>query len=458
MSITLRPVKKPELMRALPTVLKDETMLARKQKVIEGMEKRGLDVLIIYADVEHSGNFEYLTGFIPRFEEALLVLHRTGRACMILGNENLDKCRRSRIDAEPLLFSGFSLPNQPDDSADALDGLLRKAGLAPDESVGVVGWKLMEKKGQKGVCEFDIPYYIMMAVKSVMNGQGSLVNAAGLFLDPDCGVRITADADEIAHYEYGASLASNCVQDAMDALAVGRSEIETANAMCTDGQRNSVVTVCAFGERFVKGNLYPSGKTLSLGDPVSITVGMKGGLSNRSGYAVYEEGQIPVPAYIESLAMPYFNVQKIWLETLRIGLTGGQLYDAVESALPRNEFCWYLNPGHFTADEEWTSSPVYAGSGIRFKSGNMIQLDIIPKKPGFGGAGAEDGLVLADETLRRRLREEYPKLWQRMQIRRDYIREELGVQIGEELLPLSNTLAYHTPLFLNREMAFTAAN
>lgn len=117
----------------------------------------------------------------------------------------------------------------------ALDGLLRKAGLAPDESVGVVGWKLMEKKGQKGECEFDIPYYIMMAVKSVMNGRGSLVNAAGLFLDPDCGVRITADADEIAHYEYGASLASNCVQDAMDALAVGRSEIETANAMRTDG-------------------------------------------------------------------------------------------------------------------------------------------------------------------------------------------------------------------------------
>lgn len=458
MSIALRPVKKPELMRALPTVLKDETMLVRKQKVIEGMEKQGLDVLILYADVEHSGNFEYLTGFIPRFEEALLILHRTGRVCMILGNENLDKCRRSRIDAEPLLFSGFSLPNQPDDSADALDGLLRKAGLAPDESVGVVGWKLMEKKGQKGECEFDIPYYIMMAVKSVMNGRGSLVNAAGLFLDPDCGVRITADADEIAHYEYGASLASNCVQDAMDALAVGRSEIETANAMRTDGQRNSVVTVCAFGERFVKGNLYPSGKKLSLGDPVSITVGMKGGLSSRSGYAVYEEGQIPVPAYIESLAMPYFNAQKIWLETLRIGLTGGQLYDAVERALPRSEFCWYLNPGHFTADEEWTSSPVYAGSGIQFKSGNMIQLDIIPKKPGFGGAGAEDGLVLADEALRRRLKEEYPKLWQRMQLRRDYIREELGIQIGEELLPLSNTLAYHTPLFLNREMAFTAVN
>ena len=156
--------------------------------------------------------------------------------------------------------------------------------------------------------------------------------------------------------------------------------------------------------------------------------------------------------------MPYFNAQKIWLETLRIGLTGGQLYDAVESALPRSEFRWYLNPGHFTADEEWTSSPVYAGSRIRFKSGNMIQLDIIPKKPGFGGAGAEDGLVMADETLRRQLRKEYPKLWQRMQIRRDYIREELGIQIGEELLPLSNTLAYHTPLFLNREMAFTAAN
>lgn len=43
----------------------------------------------MYADKEHGGNFEYLTGFIPRFEEALLVLHREGEAVLVLGNENL---------------------------------------------------------------------------------------------------------------------------------------------------------------------------------------------------------------------------------------------------------------------------------------------------------------------------------------------------------------------------------
>ncbi len=48
------------------------------------MHQHGYDTLIVYADKEHGGNFEYLTGFIPRFEEALLVLHREGEAVLVL--------------------------------------------------------------------------------------------------------------------------------------------------------------------------------------------------------------------------------------------------------------------------------------------------------------------------------------------------------------------------------------
>ena len=35
------------------------------------MDERGLDQLVVYADREHSANLSYLTGFDPRFEEAL---------------------------------------------------------------------------------------------------------------------------------------------------------------------------------------------------------------------------------------------------------------------------------------------------------------------------------------------------------------------------------------------------
>ena len=38
------------------------------------MSERGLDSVVVYADREHSANISYLTGFDPRFEEAILVV------------------------------------------------------------------------------------------------------------------------------------------------------------------------------------------------------------------------------------------------------------------------------------------------------------------------------------------------------------------------------------------------
>jgi len=48
---------------------------------------RGYDRLVVYADREHSANLSYLTGFDPRFEEALLVVGPTGDPAILVGNE-----------------------------------------------------------------------------------------------------------------------------------------------------------------------------------------------------------------------------------------------------------------------------------------------------------------------------------------------------------------------------------
>ena len=53
------------------------------------MAKEQYDALIIYADKEHGSNFEYFTGFIPRFEEGLLIIDKNDKATLVLGNENL---------------------------------------------------------------------------------------------------------------------------------------------------------------------------------------------------------------------------------------------------------------------------------------------------------------------------------------------------------------------------------
>lgn len=59
----------------IPVNLTAETMEEHRQKVLQKMQEQKLDVLMIYADREHGANYAYLTGYEPRFEESVLVLH-----------------------------------------------------------------------------------------------------------------------------------------------------------------------------------------------------------------------------------------------------------------------------------------------------------------------------------------------------------------------------------------------
>ena len=60
----------PDASPELPAVDATPTRLERLR---ERMEPLGYDRLVVYADREHSANLSFLTGFDPRFEEAILV-------------------------------------------------------------------------------------------------------------------------------------------------------------------------------------------------------------------------------------------------------------------------------------------------------------------------------------------------------------------------------------------------
>ena len=71
----------------LITELPEDVYRARLEAACARMAVEGLDALAIYGDREHFSNFEYLCGFDPRFEEALLIVHRSGECFCLLGNE-----------------------------------------------------------------------------------------------------------------------------------------------------------------------------------------------------------------------------------------------------------------------------------------------------------------------------------------------------------------------------------
>src|ERR1043165_5625062 len=53
------------------------------------MEERKLTHAVVYADREHFANLAYLTGFDPRFEEALLIVKAGQTPTLLAGNEGL---------------------------------------------------------------------------------------------------------------------------------------------------------------------------------------------------------------------------------------------------------------------------------------------------------------------------------------------------------------------------------
>ncbi len=454
--IQLQPIPAPRHFTDVPPVLlTDATLLERKNKVLTRMNEAGFDALVIYADKEHGGNFEYLTGFVPRFEEGLLILDKSGAATAILGNENLKMAQHSRIPVTLKHCPLFSLPNQPMDNETSLEMLFSETGLQALNRIGLVGWKMFTATRADNTQLFDLPYFIVEALKNSTGAQ--LVNAAHLFICGDNGARVTNNENEIAHYEYGANLASGCMLQAMNAVEPGIRETELGALLAAEGQYQTVVTIAAAGQRFEKANFYPTYKKLERGQPLSMTTAFKGGLSSRTGFVIADESELPEAQkdYLDRVAKPYFAAVASWLETIRIGMPGGELYAHIEQVLNKAQYGWHLNPGHLSADEEWLSSPVYPHSAETLKSGMILQIDIIPSVPGYTGVSAEESIALADAALQSNIQTAYPALWTRIVTRRTYIREVLKIKLADEVIPLSNTVAYLRPFLLAKEKAFT---
>lgn len=439
-----------------PIDLTAETMANRLAKVLSAMKRHELDCLLIYADREHGANFGYLTGFEPRFEEAVLVLHKNGDAYLILGNESLRMGAYSRLMATAIHSPYFSLPSQPMQGELLLHEVFEAAGISLGIRLGIVGWKLFCPALQDGLQMFDTPHFILEAAKKAIGAKGEAVNATGIFIHPDYGVRTVMNANEIAHLEFGAALAASRVYDVLSAIEPDKTELELAENLSAYGQPCTVQTICATGERFTNAVVSPRAKRIAVGDKFAVTMGLRGGLTNRCAYIAKTREDLPLGAerYLERVAAPYFAAAATWYSGIRIGLKARELYAMIERVAPKEKYGWRLNPGHFVATEEWMSSPVSPDSDVVFCSGMMLQMDIIFSVDGFGGCNGEDGIALADEALRLQIAADYPAVWGRIQNRRSYMEQTLHISLDESVLPMSDLCGYVRPYLLAKTSAF----
>jgi hypothetical protein len=257
--------------------------------------------------------------------------------------------------------------------------------------------------------------------------------------------------EQLAAFEWAAGETSSGVRSVLTGLLPGMTERECARLLGWSGTPLSCHLMLTAGPRARLGLLSPGDRPIARGDPFTVAYGVWGALSCRAGFVVEGAGELPEGArdYLDRLVVPYMEAVAAWYGALHVGQVGGELQRVVDERLGDPFFGVTLNPGHQLSLDEWVGSPVFPGSDLPLRSGTALQCDIIPATgtPYFT-TNIEDGVALADESLRARFAAAFPDAWGRIQARRRFMAEAIGIDLHADVLPLSNLAAHLTPFLL----------
>jgi Creatinase/Prolidase N-terminal domain len=449
--VRLPDIGMPEAEPLLPPGLYAE----RLERLRAAMDARGYDTLVVWADREHSANLAYLSGFDPRFEEALLVVGRSGDPAVLVGNECAGMAAAAPLPMRPVMFQDMSLPGQPRDVSAPLPSILHDEGIRAASRVGVVGWKTYDTRGT-----IEVPAFLVDVLRRAVGATGVVENATDILIDPANGLKVNNEVEQIAAFEWAACQTSDGVRRVITGLRPGMTERDCARLLAWNGTPLSCHLMLTAGERARLGLLSPGDRPIERGDPFTVAFGIWGALNCRAGFVVEDASELESETqdYVERLVAPYFEAVADWYMTLRVGQVGGELQRVVDRHIGDPFFGVRLNPGHQLHLDEWVNSPVYAGSRVELRSGMALQCDIIPATgTAYFTTNIEDGVVLADHTLRAEFASAHPGAWQRIQARRQFMADALGIDLHPDVLPLSNLAGHLAPFLLRPDRGMTVA-
>jgi len=454
MKVILDHITLPEFgMPNVEPVLLPAIYHARIERTLAKLEKRGIDVLVAYADREHMATLSYLTGYDPRFEEAILILRKGHKPALLVGNEGWGYADLCPADVKKTLFQSLSLLGQSRQESKMLKDIFIEEGIGKGSKVGIAGWKYYtSQETPSPEYWIEAPSFIVDTLREIIVAKNNVVNVTDLFMNPIDGLRIINEVDQLAAFEFASCHTSQGLRNVMFKISPAMTEYEAAGLMKTCGIPFSCHQMLSTGKRANYGLPSPSMKRIALGDNFTVALGLWGALNARAGFVVHDETELPVGFhdYVDKLVIPYFTAIAKWYEHIGIGVKGGELYEIIHRTMDDKFFGVGLNPGHYIHLDEWVNSPVFKGSEIIIRSGMALQVDVIPATgtPYFT-TNIEDGIAICDEPMRQEFKEKYPEAWGRIEKRREFVMGTLGIQLKPEVLLFSNIPAYLPPYLLS---------
>ncbi|MEQ8964913.1 MAG: M24 family metallopeptidase [Azospirillaceae bacterium] len=425
---------------------------ARFARFMDRVDRAGLEIAAVFADREHSANLAWLTGFDPRFEEALLIARPGADPILLTGPENQGPAGDSPVGLDVRLYPPMGLMGQAREATPPLGALLAEAGIQDGMTVGVAGWKYYTAvESPDPEAWLEIPSYLADALRRAVGASGRVVNGGPILMDAGTGLRAVHEIDQLAVMEASACHTSAAVGRVIRAARPGLREVEIARALEPLGLPLCCHPMLSSGPRAWHGLLSPTARTVERGDAITTAYGVQGALNCRAGWLAEGPEDLPAGArdYVDRLVAPYFGAVAEWYETVGLDVTGGDLDAVIRRRLGDPFFGIGLNPGHLIGLDEWMNSPVRPGDTTPLASGMALQVDIIPATGGpYFTTNIEDGIALLDADGRAAFAERHPAAWARIEARRAFMGDVLGIRLKPEVLPFSDLAGWLPPFWL----------
>ena len=237
----------------------------------ERMSERGYDAAVVYADREHSANLSYLTGFDPRFEEALLIVSPDSTPLLLTGNECVGMAEAAPVEMQVELHQEFSLPGQPRDRSRDLVDVMRENVIGPDGRIAVLGWKQISNRAM-----IEVPAFIVDALREAVGPDGAVENANEMLTDAESGLRVINEPEQLAAFEHASCHTSSAVGRLLAGLRPGMREFEAVRLLEWNGSPLSCHLMLTSGPRASLGLLGPSDRRIERGDRFTTAYGIWG--------------------------------------------------------------------------------------------------------------------------------------------------------------------------------------
>ncbi|MGL6209486.1 MAG: aminopeptidase P family N-terminal domain-containing protein, partial [Paracoccaceae bacterium] len=282
----------------MPAVPPEMTLVeaqGRLAAVRAAMAARGQAALVIYGDREHAANLHWLTGFDPRFEEAVLVITASD-ALLLAGNECLPYTGISPLvasgDIRTGLCSSLSLPSQPRPGRRLADWLAE--AIPAGANVGMVGWKWFAAGEVDDPAQaLSVPSFLTDPVRRIA---ASVVDATDLMMHPSHGLRARVTASDIARLEFANQMAAKALTRMVFAFREGMTDFDAYQAAGVGGLPMGCHSTFATGARADQGLSGPTGQVLQRGQPVAFNICHWGSNICRAGWLAPDAHDLPAAA------------------------------------------------------------------------------------------------------------------------------------------------------------------